>query len=403
MKKIFNSILILLLLSTLAWSQKNSYVILISFDGFRWDYANRGITPNIEKMKKEGVSASSFQPCFPSKTFPNHQSIITGMYIEHHGIISNRFKNPFTGESYRLGDPKSTSESKWYLGEPFWETAKRNGIKTASFYWPGSELKLDYRRPDYVKHYNQNFPYYPRVDTVIHWLQLPYSERPHFITLYYSLTDTYGHRYGPNSKEINYAIASVDSVLGYLFKRTAEIGMRDSVNFILVSDHGMTEVSKERIIKFEEILKGLEYSYEGGGPFLLISPKGKNKNEIYARLKNAEHHFKVYLKEEMPEYFHYKENSFIPEIILVADLGWEILSNEAAKNFDTHGDHGFDNHLLDMHGIFFATGPAFKKGYATGTILNIDVYPLLCKIFQIPPRAGIDGKFERIEFLLKQK
>ncbi len=403
MRKLKFFLLLFVFFTSPLLARNSAYVLLISFDGFRWDYAHRNITPNIERMIREGVSASSFQPCFPSKTFPNHQSIITGMYIEHHGIIANRFENPFTKETYRLGDKISTSESKWYLGEPFWQTAKRNGIKTASFFWPGSELDLDYRRPDYVKHYNQNFPYYARVDTVMKWLQMPYDVRPHFITLYFSLTDTYGHKYGPNSKEINYAISQVDSVLGYLFNRVNKIGLEDSLNIILVSDHGMTEVDTSRTINIEKILKGKKYKMQGSGPFVLISPSN-NADEIYSLLKKNENHYKVYTKENIPDYYHYSSNPFIPEIIVIADLGWEIGTDKSIKEFKEHpihGDHGFDNHQLDMHGIFFAMGPAFKRGYKTGTILNIDVYPLLCKIFNIAPANGIDGKAERIKFILK--
>ena len=404
MKQIKYLLLFLLIISFQSFAQKNNYVILISFDGFRWDYANRGITPNIEKMRDEGVSASSFQPCFPSKTFPNHQSIITGMYIDHHGIIANDFVDPFTGEHYRLSDKKVTSQSKWYRGEPFWETAKRNGIKTASFYWPGSNLDLEYRRPDYVKKYNQNFPYYARVDTVIKWLGLPYPKRPHFITLYYSLTDTYGHRYGPDSKEENFAIAHVDSVLSYLFTKIYETGMQDSVNIILVSDHGMTNISPDRTINIEKILTGTKYFLQESGPFVLISPLSGEKEKIYNRLKENENHYKVYTKENIPAYYHYSENPFIPEIIVIAEKGWSLGTSKQIENFKLHpdkGNHGYDNHLLDMHGIFFAWGHSFKKGYRTGTILNIDVYPLLCKLFGIIPNSKIDGKLERIQYILK--
>jgi len=394
-------LLLFFLLPLLTFAQKNNYVILISFDGFRWDYANRGITPNIEKMKKEGVSASSFQPCFPSKTFPNHQSIITGMFIENHGIISNSFEDPFTKEKYRLGDEKSISESKWYLGEPFWQTAKRNGIKTASFYWPGSELDLNYRRPDYVKHYNKNFPYYARVDTVIKWLQMPYDVRPHFITLYFSLTDTYGHKYGPNSKEINFAISKVDSVLGYLFKRVNKIGMKDSLNIILVSDHGMTSISPKRVINIKSILGDMQCKIQNSGPFMLIQPYDNEVDSVYKLLKIHQYHYKVFLKNQIPDYFHYKNNPFISKILVLADLGWSLV-NGKGKGERMKGNHGYDNHLLDMQGIFFAVGPSFRKGYRTGTILNIDVYPLLCKLFGIEPRGNIDGKLERISFILKK-
>ncbi len=400
MKFLKKLILLIFILPALIAAQPNNYVILISFDGFRWDYANRGITPNIDYMKKNGVSASSFQPCFPSKTFPNHQSIITGMYIDNHGIISNSFEDPFTGERYRLGDDKTTSQSKWYLGEPFWETAKRNGIKTASFFWPGSELDLKYRRPDFVKHYDKSFPYYARVDTVIKWITLPYPVRPHFVTLYFSLTDTYGHIFGPNSPQINNAIASVDSVLGYLFRRLKAVKMNDSVNVILVSDHGMTEISPKRIINVGKLIGKTGCKIQNSGPFMLVTPPKGKGNFVYNILKQNEKHFKVYWKKDIPDYFHYKRNPFISKILLVADLGWSLERKEVNK-FRMKGNHGYDNHQLDMHGIFFAIGPSFKKGYRTGTIWNVDVYPLLCKLFGISPRGNIDGKLERISFILK--
>ncbi|NMB82229.1 MAG: alkaline phosphatase family protein, partial [Ignavibacteria bacterium] len=172
------------------------YVILVSLDGFRWDYLNRGLSPNLEFIRDNGASALSLRPTFPSKTFPNHQSIITGMYIENHGIIANTFRDEFKNELYRMGDTSAVRNSRWYLGEAFWETAERNGITTASYFWPGSEMNLEYRRPTYFENYEHNRPYEKRVEGVANWLKLPVDKRPHFITLYFDDTDTQGHRYG---------------------------------------------------------------------------------------------------------------------------------------------------------------------------------------------------------------
>jgi len=405
--KLKKTIFSLFLFITIVFSaQPKTYVLLISFDGFRWDYPNREITPNIEKMRETGVSALSLQPAFPSKTFPNHYSIVTGQYIEHHGIITNHFTNPFTNEVYQLGDTVSVRQSKWYLGEPFWTTAERQGIISASYFWPGSEQKLSYRHPTYFEKYDHNRPHKTSVDGVINWLQLPQKIRPHFITLYFHDTDDFGHTYGPNSKEISVAITSLDSVIGYLYQQISLIGMKDSINVILVSDHGMTEISSKKIINVETILKGKKYKSEANGPFMLIKPEKNKINTVFNILRLKANHYKVYKKKNMPKYYHYSENAFIYPIILVADLGWSLENNKliaALKKTNYKGNHGYDNHQLDMHGVFIANGPNFKNDYKTGTILNIDIYPLLCKIFNITPAGNIDGEIDRIEFLLKNK
>lgn len=406
LKKSISFIFYFVFLTIVISAQTKPYVLLISFDGFRWDYPNRGITPNIEKMRETGVSASSLQPSFPSKTFPNHYTIVTGDYIEHHGIITNHFTNPFTGEVYRLGDSVSVRQSKWYLGEPFWTTAERQGIISASYFWPGSEQTLSYRHPTYFEKYDHYRPHKTSVNGVIKWLQLPYAKRPHFITLYFHDTDDYGHKYGPNSKEITTAIKSLDSVIGFIYQRLNSIGMKDSINVILVSDHGMTEISPKRVINIESILKGYKYSSEAQGPFMLIKPSKNNSDSVFNILKRNEFHYKVYKKKNMPKYYHYSENAFIYPIILVADLGWSLGTNKSIakfKNHIMHGNHGYDNHQLDMHGVFIANGPNFKNGYRTGTVWNVDIYPLLCKIFNIEPASNIDGKIERIGFVLKDK
>ncbi|MBY0244594.1 MAG: ectonucleotide pyrophosphatase/phosphodiesterase, partial [Sphingobacteriaceae bacterium] len=179
------------------------YVIMISFDGFRHDYLNRGITPNFDLIRNSGAQASSLRPSFPSKTFPNHLSLITGMYPQNHGIINNNINNPYTKKSYSLMDTIAVREPEWYQGEAFWETAKRNGILTASYFWPGSELTDENRRPTYFEKYDHHRPSEKVITGVKKWLALPEEERPHFITMYFHEVDDAGHKYGPDSKEVN--------------------------------------------------------------------------------------------------------------------------------------------------------------------------------------------------------
>ncbi|MFA3782780.1 ectonucleotide pyrophosphatase/phosphodiesterase [Melioribacteraceae bacterium 4301-Me] len=401
MKKTVLFILLLFYSFNITFSQGKPYVILISLDGFRWDYLDRNITPNINKIINSGVRAISLRSCFPTKTFPNHQSIITGMYIDHHGIIGNNFQDPYSYKFYMMRDTASLRDPSWYLGEAFWQTAERQGIKTASYFWPGSEIHLKYRRPSYYEEYYHFRPNKERINQVIKWLQLPQKDRPHFITLYFSVVDDSSHVYGPNSPQTNLAIQIADSAVGLLEKKLNDIGMQDSVNVIIVSDHGMTEISSERVIDVGKILNGYKCQLWEDGPIMLVYPQNDNLRKVYEVLKKNENHYKTYYKSEMPEYYHYSENPFISPIILIADMGWSLVRKREIWIIKDKGNHGYDNNALEMQGIFVASGPAFKKNYKTGTLWNIDIYPLLCKIFNIVPRSNIDGKLERIEFVLK--
>jgi predicted AlkP superfamily pyrophosphatase or phosphodiesterase len=404
MKKFIIITALLILVSIRIFSQGQPYVILVSFDGFRWDYVNRGITPNFDSIKANGVSAISLRSDFPSITFPNHYSIVTGMYPENHGLIANTFYNPFSKETYTYRDSTKVQDAKWYSGEAFWETAKRQGIITASYFWPGSEIKLDYRRPDYVESYSHSRPFEERVNGVIDWLKLSYTERPHFITLYFEATDEAGHKFGPNSMQMNNAIAKEDSMIGLLTSKLKTINLLDSTDIVIVSDHGMTEVSSDKIINVEDILKNYNVSYQENGPFMLIQPASSDVQNVYQTLADHKNHFEVFTKENIPACYHFSSNPLIPEIILIADLGWSLANNksiQSMKKYPEKGNHGYDNNQMDMNGIFYATGPDFKTGYNTATINNIDIYPLLCKIFNITPRSNIDGKLENIEYILK--
>ncbi len=407
MKKIFKIkiiTLILLLLSIQIFAQQKNYNILISFDGFRWDYPNRELTSNLDFIKENGVHALSLKPCFPTKTFPNHYTIVTGLYPENHGIIANNFIDPVTNEIYKIGDTSAVRNPKWYKGEAIWEAAKRQGVITASYFWPGSELNLEYRRPDYFENYEHERDYNKRVEGVLDWLKLPINQRPKFITLYFDAADTYGHRFGTNSLDLNNCLMRLDSLIGKLFNGLKENNLYDSTNIIIVSDHGMSDVSSDRVINVEEILAGYNQKLWDYGPVMYVFPEKDESDKVYNRLKSEENKFKVYRKEEVPEYYHFSNNAMIPEIILIADPGWSLMTNKDINrysNMNSGGQHGYDNNHIDMHGIFFAIGPDFKSGYTCGTVNNIDIYPLLAKILHIFPNNNIDGKLERIEFLLK--
>lgn len=407
MKKIFKIkivTLIFLLLPIQILAQQKSYNILISFDGFRWDYPNRGLTPNLDSIKENGVHALSLQPCFPTKTFPNHYSIVTGLYPENHGIIANSFTNFYTNQKYSLYDTTEKNNAEWYKGEAIWETAKRQGVISASYFWPGSELNIEYRRPDYSKKFIYTTPYDDRINGAMEWLQLPYDKRPQLIMLYFDATDTSGHNYGPNSQEVNQSIAMQDSLLGKIFSGLEKLNLRDSTNVIVLSDHGMTELSPDRVINIDKILAGFEFKSSDKGTMMFIYPNEEEKNIVYQRLKDSEKNYKAYWKKDIPEYLHYKDNPNVAEIVLIADLGYSLFDGKDVEKYSKKfplGNHGYDPTNIDMHGIFYAIGPDFKTAYTCGTLNNIDIYSLLAKILHIFPNNNIDGKLERIEFLLK--
>ncbi len=392
-------IVLFIMLSGILFAGK-PYVILVSFDGFRWDYVNRDITPNIQELIDNGVHALSLRPSFPSKTFPNHYSIITGMYPENHGIISNNFENIHTGEKFTM----RSTEGNWWVGRAFWEIAENNGITTGTYFWPGSRLADTLRQPTYSKEYYHEKPYEERIDSLLKWLQYPKEKRPNFLSIYFDETDTQGHKHGPNSKGINVSIQRCDSLVKYLRNGLRDIGLLDSVNIILTADHGMTEISKDRAVNIEQMLTGLEYKATDGDPFMMIQPSENDREKIKNILEANQQHYRFYKREDVPDHYHFSNNGLIYDFVLIADLGWMLVDNDDMERWDKYaslGTHGFDNNELDMHGIFIASGPAFKKNYKTGTVWNVDIYPLLCEIFNIPQNKTIDGKLDRISHILK--
>ncbi len=381
------------------------YTILISFDGFRWDYTNRNITPAFKFVEENGVSATSLMPVFPSKTFPNHISITTGLHPEDHGIIANDFWSPSCNCEYSFRDTSAVRNADWYKGEMIWETLKKNGIKTASYFWPGSEMNIASRRPDYFHHYDHYRPYEIRVDGILDWLKLPFGERPKFLTLYFDATDTYGHSFGPNSKEVNFAIQKLDSMLQRLFDGLTQIGLRDSTNIIVVSDHGMTEVNSERVIDVEEFLHdSLQYKIIGDGPVIQIHAKGNHKEKIFSLLNELTQHFKIFRRDEVSSYLHFSQDENILDLVLVAELGWSLVHKKSGDwlRKKAKGNHGYENADIDMHGIFFAIGPSFRKGFKIGTISNLEIYPLICSLYNIEPSEKIERTELKLEAILSK-
>ena len=372
---------------------QDQYVVLVSMDAFRWDYSQMYHTPNLDKMAKEGVNAKSLIPCFPSKTFPNHYSMATGLYPDHHGIVNNSFFAPEFNESFSLSNLKAKYDPKFYGGEPVWNTAERQGVKTASFFWVGSEIPINGKRPSIWKPYDGAVPFSNRVDSVISWLKLPAASRPHLVLLYFQEPDAVSHRNGPISGQTKAAVESLDSLIGVLRMKLAEIPCGAKVNLIVVSDHGMAPISKDRVVELAAAIKAdWVTQVQADNPAMNIKAKPQYIDSVYNALKRMSH-IKVWRSSEVPARLNYGKNPRTLDFTVVADslwsVTWKLNRSQTADNYNK-GTHGYDPEYKDMHGIFYACGPMFKKGYKAPSFENLNVYNIVCKALGIAP-APNDG------------
>jgi alkaline phosphatase D len=376
-----------------------NYVLLVSFDGFRWDYNQIYKTPNLNKLAHDGVKADRMIPSFPTVTFPNHYTIATGLYPDHHGLINNSFPASDLGLFYRMGDRVAVENPAFYGGEPIWVTAEKQGVKAASFFWVGSEAPVGGIHPSYWKKYDDNVTFGERIDTVIKWLGYPKEKRPELVTLYFDEPDHSGHSFGPVSPQTGKAVQRVDSIMGVLRAKIATLPDAKRINLILVSDHGMEAVSAEKYINIKSIVpERMISSVSGGNPVYLINSKDGKKDSILYLL-NKTKGLKAWDKTQVPSRLHFGTNPRIPEIVVLADSSWSIGTRPDGSTL-RGGAHGYDNSNSDMFAIFYAAGPSFRKNYRFKELNNIDVYNLVCKILKINP-AKNDGDPEHIEGMLR--
>jgi len=386
-----------LLLTTLLHSQtnKDAYVVLVSMDGFRWDYQKQFNLPNLKQIAKEGVHAKSMKPSYPSKTFPNHYSIVTGLYPDHHGIINNVFYDAQLNESFSLSG-KAKNDSRFYGGNPIWNVAEQQGVKAASFFWPGSDI--DKRNPSYYKNYDGKIPYEARIDTVMKWLQLPEKQRPHLVTLYFDEPDHTGHNFGPLSSENKKMVIKMDSIMGELSRKLDQLAIGKQINLIIVSDHGMAAISNDKKVAVLDYLKPEWLNYKDViNPIMSLQAKAGFQDSIANALKKVPH-IKFWKSTEVPKRLHYGTNPRVHDFVIEADKGYSLVSKES-----THikgGTHGYDNKEKDMHAIFYAKGPAFKVDKEVHTFQNVSVYPLIAHILGLQIE-NVDGKLSDVKSALK--
>lgn len=387
-------------------AQKKPYVILISLDGFRWDYVAKYKPPHLSKFIENGVQAQSLIPVFPSKTFPNHYTIATGMYPDKHGILGNSFYSYEKETTYRIRDREKVEDGTFYGGTPIWIQANNAGMVTASYFFVGTEANIQGIHPTYYHKYDGSIPNETRIAQALEWLEMPAKERPHLITMYFSDMDSQGHRYGPNNhEELKKTLFDLDTVLGGLFTGVAETEL--PVHIILVSDHGMLEVPIEKYIPTESVTNDSLYTTIDNGAIVNIHPKDSNHIEsIYDELQEKADHYKVYKTADTPYFEYLPKNKNWGALQVIPDEGYyfspsRVIAQKKASSRIVFGHHGFDPSLKEMHGIFYAKGPSLKKGYIHPSIRNVHVYPLICKLLDLEIPEDIDGALKEVKGVLK--
>jgi len=379
----------------------DSYVVLVSFDAFRWDYPELYNTPNLDKIAKRGVRAERLIPAFPTKTFPNHYTLATGLYPGNHGIVNNTFYAPDLDLMYRMGDRSAVENGDFYGGEPMWVTASKQGLVTGSFYWVGSEAPVKGIQPTYWKRFDDSVPFAARIDSVVKWLGYPAGERPRLINLYYEEPDGVAHKSGPVSEETGRIVQHVDSLIGVLTAKLGKLPFSRKINLIILSDHGMGAVSPNlyvnlgSIIPQDKIIMSL-----GGNPTYNIDLVDEYIPTALADL-NAVEGVTAWHRDSVPERLHYRDNIRIPDIVVVADSGWSIGMRPEGSSY-RGGTHGYDNTNSDMHAIFYAAGPAFRKGYVSDELHNVDIYNVVMAILSLKPEPN-DGDTTRAKAIFRDK
>jgi hypothetical protein len=395
--------------------QAKPYLILVSLDGFRYDYPRIYHSPNLDALGARGASApEGMIPAYPSITFPNHYTIVTGLYPEHHGIVANAFYDPARKQVYSYKDDQTVTDGTWYGGTPLWVLAEQQGMRSACFFWPGSEADIQGTLPTYYMKYDAKYPNRKRVEQVLQWLQLPAERRPHFITLYFSDVDSAGHAHGPDSPEVASAVSEVDDEIGRLVEGVAKLNLR--VDVVVVADHGMAKVEGDWINLSEYFdTRLLEKSAES-----FMYPRSEAAAEkIFAALNGKSDKFKVYRNGQVPPGLRFDGNLREGDPVVVATGPYLIRVNAPSAPPAAGGDamhpagpplgmHGYDPaHMPEMKAIFFAAGPDIRRGEKVAPFENVNVYPFVARILGLDishlKTGAVDGDLEVLQQILTER
>lgn len=388
MKRIFALLLMLATQSVLA--RPANPLILISIDGFRADYLQRGVTPNLNALAARGVRVQAMRPSFPSLTFPNHYTLVTGLRPDHHGLVDNVMLDSAIPERrFKLNDRLALQDRRWWdQGVPVWVTAEQQGLRSAMLFWPGSEADIQGVRPTLAPPFDDALTPEQRVDLLLSWLDQP-QQQWDFLSLYFSHVDHAGHDYGPDAEATTAAVALADQAIGRLLAGLQQRGV--APNLVVVADHGMAAVSPERVIRMDLLAPRDSYEKIVDGPYATLNPVAGRAAQLEAALLKPWPHMQCWRKQDIPARLAYGQHARVPALLCLAEPGWSIAfsAQQAAK---VHGGrHGYDNAAPDMAALCIAAGPALRSGVVLPALDNVDVYPLLMHLLALPPLAT-DGQ-----------
>ncbi|HLM59792.1 MAG TPA: ectonucleotide pyrophosphatase/phosphodiesterase [Pyrinomonadaceae bacterium] len=414
MRKTFVILVILLSLFSTIFSQKpikdlKPTVILIALDGYRYDYLEKYKPPVLNELARNGVRAKWLIPSFPTKTFPNHYTVATGLYPDNHGIVENNMYDKNFDAEFRLSERDAVTDKRWWGGEPVWVTAEKQGQRAASFFFPGTEADISGVRPTYFKEYNGRVPNELRVDTILSWLDLPQEKRPTMLTLYFSLIDDAGHEFSGDAVETRYEVQNIDRVIGRLIDGLKARKIDKQANLIFFSDHGMATYRRRDAIILDEMfnVNSAERVF-WVGEMVQIFPKAGKEDEIYNAIKSKlPAKAKIYRKAELPARYKFGSHPRIAPLLVLADEGVVLTTRKSYDQWkkeggldNPRGGHGYDNQLESMRATFIAHGAAFKRGAVVEPFENVHIYNLMTKILGLRP-AKNDGDFEKVKGFLK--
>lgn len=372
----------------------DDYLVMVSFDGMRYDMIDRVSTPAFDRIARAGARADGLIPSYPTKTFPNHYTLATGLYPGNHGLVDNAFYDPAFDASYRLGDTTTVRDGRWYGGEPIWVTAERQGMRAASFFWVGTEAAIDGVRPTHFKYYDESVPYTARVDTVLAWLELPTDQRPRLVMLYFDEPDHAGHVHGPDAPAVDSVVEALDAVLGKLLDGLAALPIADRIHLMVMSDHGMEAVPEPNVIYLDDYveLDGVRVINNATQALLYFEGEARLWS-VYEALREHLEHATVYLREETPAEWHYRDSRRVGDLVVAAEPGWVIRQRDW-RAWRGGGTHGWDPDHRAMRGVFLVAGPRVRPGARLPAFENVHIYPLAAHLLDLLPAAGIDGRLD---------
>lgn len=366
-------------------------VLMISIDGFRHDYLEKFNPPNLNMMAREGLRARSMVPSFPTLTFPNHITLVTGRVPGHHGIVSNRFYDKVRQQIYSMGDGAAVKDGTWYQAEPIWNVVEKAKMVSAIFFWVGSEADIGGMHPTYYVPYDGAITNGARVDQVIDWLKLPEDRRPHFLGLYFSDVDSMGHKYGPDSAETRKAVMEIDAQIGRLnaFVQASKL----PVNILVMSDHGMQQLDPAKRVIVGQLTDLSGFVLGDRGPVMMLYSNDQARVEkAYQDLKKAEKGFHVYRHNEVPKKFVYDHPNRTGDLVLIADLPYYLTDQDFTPEKPmSAATHGWSFEYPSVHAFFIAKGPQIKKGTRVNSFSNVHVFPFALELLGLRPTQPIDG------------